>query len=152
MTGAPLPVSPPERTPETRDFWDATAAGRLVLAHCDACATVIWYPRTCCPRCGPRSVSWREAAGTGTVYSFSVVHRASGVFAEAVPFVVAYVELDEGPRVLTNVVGCEPDQVFIGQPVRVVFADTGEGSALYRFAPLDTGDAGLGDRPGRGVT
>ena len=52
------------------------------------------------------------------------------------PYVVAYVELAEGPRVLTNVVGCEPDQVFIGQPVRVVFSDTGDGSALYRFEPV----------------
>ena len=135
MTSAHLPAPPPERTPETREFWDATAEGRLVLAHCDACDTVIWYPKACCPRCGPGSVSWQQAAGTGTVYSFTVVRRAPGAFADAVPFVVAYVELDEGPRVLTNVVGCDPDQVFIGQSVRVVFADTGEGSARRPFRP-----------------
>jgi hypothetical protein len=136
MTPMPLPAPAPERTPETAPFWDATAAGRLVLACCDACGTVIWYPKTYCADCGGLEVSWRESSGLGTVYSFSVVHRAPGAFAEAVPFVVAYVELDEGPRVLTNIVGCDPDAVFIGQSVLVVFCDTGEGSALYRFEPV----------------
>jgi uncharacterized OB-fold protein len=136
VTPPPLPVPAPERTPETRPFWDATAAGRLVLACCDACGKVIWYPKTFCPDCGGLSVSWRESSGLGTVYSFSVVHRASGAFGDVVPFVVAYVELEEGPRVLTNIVGCDPQDVFIGQAVRVVFCDTGEGSALYRFEPV----------------
>jgi uncharacterized protein len=132
---SPLPVPAPDRTPETDEFWNATLAGRLVLARCDECGTVIWYPKTYCPRCGGLSVSWDSACGFGTIYSFSVVHRAAGQFREAIPFVVAYVELAEGPRVLTNIVGCEPDQVHIGQSVRVVFFDTGEGSALYRFEP-----------------
>lgn len=135
MTAAPLPVPAPERTPETEAFWDATAAARLVLARCDECATVIWYPKTYCPGCGGLSVSWTDASGRGTVYSFSVVHRAGGAFRDAVPFVVAYVELEEGPRVLTNIVGCDPDTVSIGQAVRVVFCDTGGNSALYRFEP-----------------
>jgi uncharacterized protein len=136
VTPTPLPVPAPERTPETNEFWDATAAGHLVLACCDACGTVIWYPKTYCPNCGGTSVSWEEASGLGAVYSFTGVHRAPGTFGEAVPFVIAYVELDEGPRVLTNIVGCDPSQVSIGQAVRVVFCDTGEGSALYRFEPV----------------
>jgi uncharacterized protein len=140
-----LPVPAPDRTPETDEFWDATVAGRLLLARCDECATVIWYPKTYCPHCGGLSVSWDQASGLGTIYSFSVVHRASGLFRGAVPFVVAYVELAEGPRVLTNIVGCEPDLVQIGQSVRLVFCDTGEGSALYRFEPCgavsSTGDS-----------
>jgi uncharacterized protein len=132
-----LPVPAPDRTPETDAFWDGTAEGRLLLARCDACGTVIWYPKTWCPDCGGLSVSWHQASGLGTIHSFTVVHRAPGPFRDVVPFVVAYVELTEGPRVLTNIVGCEPDQVFIGLPVRLVFCDTGEGSALYRFAPSD---------------
>jgi uncharacterized protein len=139
---ARLPAPAPERTPETAPFWDATAAGRLVLARCDVCGTVIWYPKTFCADCGGLSVSWRESSGLGTVYSFSVVHRAPGAFGEAVPFVVAYVELQEGPRVLTNVVGCDPEEVYIGQAVRVVFCDTGEGSALFRFEPVPTAPSG----------
>jgi uncharacterized protein len=131
-----LPVPVPERTPETTEFWDATAAGRLVLAYCDTCGAVIWYPKTYCAECGGLSVSWREASGLGSVYSFTVVHRAPGAFADAVPYVVAYVELDEGPRVLTNIVGCDPEAVTIGQAVRVVFCDTGDDSALYRFEPV----------------
>jgi uncharacterized OB-fold protein len=133
VTADHLPVPAPERTPETSEFWDATTEGRLLLTRCERCDAVIWYPKTYCSECGGLSVSWIEAAGTGTVYSFTVAHRGPGAFGEAVPYVIAYVELAEGPRILTNIVGCEPDQVSIGHPVRVVFSDTGQGSALYRF-------------------
>jgi len=133
VTADHLPAPAPERTPETGKFWDATTEGRLLLARCDRCDAVIWYPKTYCSECGGLSVSWIEAAGTGTVYSFTVAHRGPGPFGEAVPYVIAYVELAEGPRVLTNIVGCDPGQVSIGHPVRVVFSDTGQGSALYRF-------------------
>ena len=144
MTAPHLPVPAPERTPETSTFWDATGEGRLLLACCDECGTVIWYPKAYCPECGGLSVSWNEASGAGAIYSFSVVYRGPGQFRDAVPFVIAYVELAEGPRVLTNVVGCEPDQVYIGQPVRVVFCDTGEGGALYRFEPSEAPTSGGG--------
>jgi len=145
VTTPRLPVPVPEPTAETQVFWDATAEGRLLLARCDDCGTVIWYPKTYCPACGGLSVSWDDASGQGAVYSFSVVHRAAGPFRQAAPYVIAYVELAEGPRVLTNIVGCEPDEVHIGQPVRVVFCDTGHGSALYRFMPSDaaSSEAGL---------
>ena len=75
-----LPVPAPEPTPETCTFWSATAQGRLLLARCVDCATVIWYPKTYCPACGCVSVSWDEASGRGTVYSFSVVYRGPGPF------------------------------------------------------------------------
>lgn len=133
-----LPAPAPEPTPETEAFWSATAEGRLLLARCDECDAVIWYPRAFCPACASLSVSWIEASGNGTVYSFTIVHRSMGRFREAVPYVLAYVELAEGPRVMTNIIGCDPDAVYIGQAVRVVFCDTGEGSALYRFEPVAT--------------
>jgi len=133
---APLPVPAPDTNPETEAFWKATGEGRLLLPVCDACSTVIWYPRTLCPACRSQSVSWTEASGEGTIYSFTIVHRSMGPWREAAPYVIAYVELAEGPRVMTNIVGCEPEAVFVGQPVRVVFCDTGEGSALYRFEPV----------------
>jgi uncharacterized protein len=135
VTGAPLPVPAPERSPETDPFWSATAEGRLVLPNCDDCAAAIWYPRTLCPICGSTSVTWVEASGQGTIYSYTVMHRGPGRFRDVVPYVVAYVELAEGPRVLTNIVNCDPDRVHIGQSVSVAFFDTGEGSALYRFEP-----------------
>jgi uncharacterized OB-fold protein len=133
---ADLPAPAPDTNPETEPFWSATAEGRLLLAVCDDCGTVIWYPRLFCPACASQSVSWTEASGDGTVFTFTVVHRSMGRFHDSAPYVVAYVELAEGPRVMTNIIDCEPDAVYIGQPVHVVFCDTGEGSALYRFAPV----------------
>ena len=136
MSDGDLPVIAPAVSSETQPFWDATTEGRLVLPRCDACGTVIWYPRTFCPACSSTDVSWFDAAGTGTIYSRSIVRKGQGPFREAAPYVLAYVELDEGPRVMTNIVGCDPDDVAIGQRVTVVFADTGKGSALPRFRPL----------------
>jgi uncharacterized OB-fold protein len=75
-------------------------------------------------------------SGKGTVYTFTIVHR-SGVpgFRDSLPYVIAYVELEEGPRVMTNIVGIEPDQITVGLPVSVVFSDTEKGNALFRFQP-----------------
>ena len=137
MTASQLPAPAPEQNPETEGFWQATTEGRLLLPRCDTCGVAIWYPRELCPDCGTDSVTWTEASGLGSVHSFSVVHRSAGSYQSAVPYVVAYVELLEGPRIVTNIVGCDPDQVHIGLAVRVVFCDTGERSALYRFEPVE---------------
>jgi uncharacterized OB-fold protein len=80
-------------------------------------------------------VSTFDAKQTGTVYSFTVVRKGKGAFQDAGPFVVAYVELADGPRIMTNIVDCDIDALHIGMPVEMVFHDTGEGSALYRFRP-----------------
>jgi hypothetical protein len=136
-----LPTPAPVSLPEDDEFWAATAEGKLLLRRCDDCGVPIWYPRPFCPVCGSFRTSWSEASGRGTVYTFTVVHR-SGIpgYREALPYVVAYVELAEGPRVMTNIVDCEPDDVEVGMPVRVVFHDTGKGSALYRFQPDPTAE------------
>lgn len=135
MTGSGLPTRAPQRTLETAPFWDACAQHRLVLPRCESCAEVIWYPRLVCPSCGGTTVTWVEASGRGTVYSFSVVRKGQGPYRDVAPYVLAYVELDEGPRVMTNIVGVDPDGVRVGQAVRVVFDDTGDGDALPRFTP-----------------
>lgn len=132
---APLPALAPTVTLETKPFWDAATEGRLVLPRCDACATVIWYPRQLCPACGSTAVSWIDAAGTGTVYSHTVVRKGQGPYRDAGPYVVAYVELDEGPRIMTNIVDCEPDSVHIGMRVSVVFHPTDKDIAIPRFKP-----------------
>jgi uncharacterized OB-fold protein len=134
-----LPAPPPPRDDGDEEFWTATTEGRLLLRRCDACGTVIWYPRPICPSCHSTDTSWTDASGMGTVYSFTVVRRGVGRFATAVPYVFAYVELAEGPRVMTNVVDCDPETVYIGMPVELVFHDTGERSALYRFRPTSVG-------------
>jgi uncharacterized OB-fold protein len=97
VTASPLPNPVPEQNPETEQFWKATAEGRLLLLRCEDCGVVIWYPRPLCPDCGSTSVVWIEGSGLGTVYSFSVVHRSAGSYQDAVPYVVAYVELPKGP-------------------------------------------------------
>src|SRR5882724_5273469 len=104
----PLPVPVPTVAPEAAPFWDATAEGRLLLPRCDDCGTVIWYPKLLCPSCHSFHVSWFEASGRGTVYSFTISHRGPSAYRAAIPYVIAYVELDEGPRVMTNIVDCEP--------------------------------------------
>jgi uncharacterized protein len=130
-----LPAPAPAVNPETREFWEATAHGRLLLKRCPDCGSVIWYPRAICPECGSLRTEWFEASGRGRIYSYTVNHRGDGAYRDAAPFVLAYVELDEGPRVMTNIVGADGTDLAVGLPVEVVFHDTGEGSALPRFRP-----------------
>lgn len=133
-----LPVTVPEAvTVESEPFWDGLAAGELRLERCGDCEAVIWYPRGLCPQCGSLGLIWFKASGEGAVYSFTVVRRAAGAFGPAVPYVVAYVELAEGPRVLTNIVDCDPGLVRIGLPVRCVFDADDTGRALLRFRPAE---------------
>lgn len=133
-----LPAPAPVPDPHTQPFWDATAEGRLLLPKCDACATLIWYPRQFCPSCGSTRISWLQASGRGTIYSFTINRMGRAdlpAYRGLGPYVLAYVELEEGPRILTNVVDCDPDTVQVGQAVDLVFHDTGQGSALPRFHP-----------------
>ncbi len=130
-----LPVRKVEVTAETRSFWDATSEGRLVLPRCNDCGTTIWYPKGFCSSCGSMSIEWIPASGRGTIYSFSITRKGQGVWAEHNPYVAAYVELEEGPRVLTNIVGCSVDDVLIGMSVSVVFDPTEDGPAVFRFQP-----------------
>lgn len=130
-----LPVIAPRATLETKIFWDATAQGKLLLKRCDRCDTVIWYPRDICSACGSLDTTWFEASGKATVYSCTVTHKGQGAYRDSGPFVLAYVELEEGPRLMTNIVGADPASIHIGQAVEVVFHDTGQGSAVPRFRP-----------------
>jgi uncharacterized protein len=133
-----LPAPVPFVNPEIKPFWDATAAGRLLLPRCQDCQAVIWYPRPFCPECASTNIDWFQASGRGSVYSYTINRRGQADLPEyrnAGVYVLAYVELEEGPRVLTNIVDCDPDSVRIGQSVEVVFHDTGQGTALPRFRP-----------------
>jgi hypothetical protein len=133
-----LPAPAPAVNPETKEYWDATAQGRLLLKRCLDCGTVIWYPRAYCPQCASLSTEWFPSSGRGQVYSYTVNQRGEGAYAGAVPYVLAYVELDEGPRVMTNIVDADAADLAVGLPVEVVFHDTGEGSALPRFRPASS--------------
>lgn len=132
-----LPTPTPSVSPETERFWEATADGELLLKRCSECERLIYYPKARCPDCSNDSTEWIEASGEGTVYSFTVVRNGRGAYADAVPYVLAYVELAEGPRIMTNVVVDDVDTVEVGQRVAVTFDDTGDGPALVRFEPVE---------------
>lgn len=127
-----LPTPVPEVSPDSKPFWDATAEHRLVLPRCLDCGSVNWYPRQICPACSSLNIEWMEASGRGEVYSFAINHRGGGPF-RGHDFVLAYVTLEEGPTIMTNIIETEFDKIAIGSRVEVVFHDTGEGPALYRF-------------------
>ncbi len=112
----PRPVSPPIVSPESKPFWEACKTGKLLYKHCGACGEPHYYPRTHCPFCYAAETEWREASGRGVIYAFTVVRRAP-----TGPYAIAYVELEEGPRMVTNIVRCDFDALRIGQAVRLVF-------------------------------
>jgi len=121
--------SAPESNIEIQPFWDATAEGKLLLKKCNGCGKIHYYPRTICPFCFSDDTVWIEASGKGTIYSYSVIRRVE------VPYVMAYVTLEEGPTMMTNIIDCDMDSVRIDMPVTVSFVDTGEGNALPMFTP-----------------
>jgi uncharacterized OB-fold protein len=128
---------------DTRPYWEGVAKGELRIQRCDACGEYVFYPRALCPRCHAGSLAWVAASGDGTIYSYTVVHQAYGPFAGGVPFVVALVELAEGPRMMTRIVG-EPEAVKIGAPVRVTFeqvapAGDGNGALVLPYFRLAEG-------------
>ena len=131
----PLPVP----TPDTRPFWNGLGEGRVMLRHCRDCDTVFHYPRIVCPGCLSSNLDWRPARGTGTLYTYTVSRRPTHpLFADEVPQILAVVELDEQPGlwVMTNIVGCEPASVFIGQRVRAQF-EAHDDVWLPLFTPED---------------
>jgi uncharacterized OB-fold protein len=106
---------------DSRPFWDGVSQGKLRLQQCDVCHRSIFYPRSHCPQCGADVITWRDAAGTGTIYSYTVVHQGFGPFAAQTPFAVALIDLDEGARMLSRITGSSPGEIRIGQRVRVAF-------------------------------
>ena len=123
---SPLPAYAPPVSDETTPYWVALGDGRLDLPVCDACGHHIWYPRSWCPVCQHDSVTWTAVSGHGTVYARTIIHKSMGPWREAAPFIVAYVELDEGPRILTNVVTDDPAAVHVGAAVEAVFVPVDE--------------------------
>ena len=132
-----LPAPAPAVNPETRQFWGATAEGRLLLKRCLDCGSLIWYPRAICPECASLRTEWFQASGRGRVYSYTLNHRGQGAYSGAGPYVLAYVELDEGPRMMTNIVGCPqtPEALQLDMPLEVVFEKQTDAITLPFFRP-----------------
>ena len=128
---------------DSAPFWEATRTGVLLVQWCTECDRGIFYPRAFCPSCGMtaadgQGLTWRQASGRASVYSFTIEHNpaASGAtFSGGQPYVVALVELDEGVRMLTNIVGCDPAEVTIGQAVTVTWEPLSDGRQLPQFTP-----------------
>jgi hypothetical protein len=123
-------IPAPAVNPEVKPFFDAAAQGRLLLKYCAACGTFHHYPRALCPFCFSDRTEWRQATGEGAVYTYSVLRR--GV---PVPYCIAYVTLDEGVSMLTNIVDCDLDGVTVGMKVKVVFKPTDGGPPVPMFTP-----------------
>jgi len=126
----------PQPTPETAHFWEGTKAGELRLQRCGACNTVYFPPRPFCPECGSRNVSVFAASGKGRLYSYVINHRPRPDFGEE-PHSIAVVELEEGPRMMTNIVGCPqtPEALQLDMPLEVVFDDESDDISLPQFQP-----------------
>ncbi|MGD0917823.1 MAG: Zn-ribbon domain-containing OB-fold protein [Thermodesulfobacteriota bacterium] len=126
----PLPVVQPWSKP----FWEAAKRHRLMIQRCNDCGLKIFYPRKYCPDCWSANLDWFEASGRGKVFSYSIT--MAGVeerFAEDLPFVLALVDLEEGIRMMTNIVECKPDEVSIGMDVKVTFRDVTDEFSLPMF-------------------
>ncbi len=116
-----------------KPFWDGTREKKLVLQWCPECDRSVHYPREMCPRCMTTDLVWRELSGRGVVYAFTVQHF-SAVADVPVPFVIALVDLDEGARLMSNIVGCAPTGVSVGMPVSVAWHPLADGRALPMFS------------------
>ena len=129
----PKPRPAPRPDPESEPFWSASLDGRLLVQRCTACGHHQLYARAHCLRCR-RSVEWVDVSGRGTIYSFTVIRQNfSRSFKHLLPYVVALVDLEEGPRLMTNIVDCDPVDVTIGAAVRVHFEPVSDEAALPLF-------------------
>jgi len=126
----------PHLDEENRPWWEALKRHELYLQQCRDCAAIRYYPRAQCPECLSPRTEWVRASGRGKVYTFTTTwqNQAAG-FREALPYVMAYVQLDEGPKMLTNLIDCGPEQVKIGMPVEVVYEDVTAEVTLAKFRP-----------------
>lgn len=137
MSDRPLPMP----TDDTRFYWDSANARKLVIQKCSACGAVQFYPRAFCISCLSDAVTWIEASGNGTIYTFTVNHRpANDYMKDRVPYVVAAIDLEEGVRLIANIVESDIKDVSCGASVRVVFEKASEEITLPQFAIADRAD------------
>lgn len=130
----PLPAADNVSAP----YWKGGSEGRLLVQECPACGHRQWYPRAVCTACGA-DPEWLECSGTGVVHTFTVV-RQYGMkpFRDELPYVIAMIDLDEGPRMMGGVTDCDPDSVRIGMPVEVHFVEAAEDIGIPYWRPRST--------------
>ena len=129
-----LPLPRPEPNADSRAYWEAARDRRLVVHGCRACGQRHFMPRGQCPACWSSDLEWVDCSGLGTVYSASVVHRApTPDFAANAPYVIALIDLEEGPRMFANVVGAGALETTIGDRVELTFESRGDGVLVPQF-------------------
>ncbi len=121
-------IATPIANVETQAWWDAANAGKLLVKTCRGCGQAHFYPRALCPFCFGET-DWTETNGQGEIYSFSVMRRAP------VPYAIAFVKLDAGPTMMSNMVDCDFDALRIGQRVKVAFQPAEDGQMIPMFTP-----------------
>jgi hypothetical protein len=134
------PTTPTWREPQPTElslpFWEATREQKLLLQWCTGCEQPIFYPRAACPTCRGTTFDWREASGRGSVYAVTVEHRPEmSSWRQEAPFAVALIALEEGVRMISNVIGCAPDDVTVGMPVVLTWDPLSDGRNLPQFSP-----------------
>ena len=126
----------PRPTAVSKPFWEAAKRHELHIQRCSRCGASIFYPRDICPECLSSDLMWITVSGRGTVYSYTIAQEPTHpTFAEDIPYVIAIVELAEGPHITTNLVGCSPDAVKVGMPVAATFDDVTPEITLVKFRP-----------------
>lgn len=128
----PRPLSPAL----TRPFWEAAKRQELVMPRCKRCDHLFWYPREECPQCLSNDLEWVKVSGRGRLHTFTVIRQpANPAFGDDVPYVYAVVQLDEGPRMVSNVVDCEVDQLRVDMPLMATFDAVTPEWTLVKFKP-----------------
>lgn len=126
----PLPVV----TEESRPFWEGCRQGILRLQYCEQCHQHQFYPRLYCMHCGAEQISWVTASGRGVIYSYTIIHQnKSPEFVQETPYNVAVVQLEEGPRMMSNIVGISSEELRVDLPVKIVFDPVSDTISLPRF-------------------
>lgn len=134
-----MPKRPiPESTPETEEFWAGARRGELRIQRCNTCGRAYFFPRPFCPNCSSKDVAWFTASGRGKLYSYVINYRPAYGFQDYVPYVIAVVQLDEGPRMMTNIIGVEPapENLPIDLPVEVTWEKQDDTITLPIFRPI----------------
>jgi uncharacterized OB-fold protein len=134
VTSVRFDLPTPDNT--TRPFWDAARESRFLVKRCRACGRAHYYPRPFCPHCWSDAVDWEEASGRASLYTWSVVHQNDlPPWPDRVPYVAAVVDLEEGPRAMTNVVDCDFERLRVDMPLRVAFRAASDDVTLPVFRP-----------------
>jgi uncharacterized OB-fold protein len=118
----------PKPTPETQPYWDGARAGELRIQRCGSCREHYFYPRPFCPRCGSADVAWVAVSGRARLHSYVISHRAAPGFEDEAPYAIAVVALEEGPRLMTNIVGVEntPENLVLDMELEIAFQERGD--------------------------